>query len=739
MEADGSLWNDIWIQCGLRILLIWVVPICSIARHVPPGVIVMLLSTLAATSELLLSFWCRRYGKGKASRNPLPQRKFYALLAGVYFVQLCCLALGGYESEQADMDATDYVTSLSVVHASVGSNGFQLDPKPADLRWNPKTISVILPCAEERDYALKTVESVFQNTPSDVLHEIVVVDDGSEPPLAQTHLTPDIQQKYKVKLLRHPQTVGLIGAKKTGGDSATGDLLVFFDCHVAPQIGWYRSFLAQVGENYRRMVVPSITALDVNTWTQQGRGGGMAKCYLTWDADFKWFDSDDQYIAVISGGLLGMSKRWWHETGGYDPEMLGWGGENLDQSLRVWLCGGEIVMVADSQVAHMWRTSDPKTRARYQHVGNAWRNRARAAYGWYGDFTSKLQHYPNIRERPSHNEEHWYGNLSNFEQVKYNCAGARPFAWFLRRFRSLYEDAGMIPLEIFMLHEEKTGMCLRYMGSAGTSGNGYGQGELHMCDQDDHRFFWHLGNKKRKEGSCCSGLRAWNTDQCITQAVGGMVKTHVCDVSGRRPDQHWSLKDDLLTRGSSCIGTQSGETLVESPCVSFRSYGRPRWSMQEKKMPLETQLYWKAQREQPHLFGAMGVQHVAMQTPSLPKRCQGGTSHCVTVTLQDGSGRCFDEHLLLTSAKAFCSPFVLEQQTAAAASWQLQHASTEKTEKCVDDMDDEDPSTWIFKNCHGEETQRFEVAQDDKAKVCTFKKEAALACFELQPLQKPAT
>ena len=31
------------------------------------------------------------------------------------------------------------------------------------------------------------------------------------------------------------------------------------------------------------------------------------------------------------------SRRWWQETGGYDTGMLGWGGENIDQSLRAWL------------------------------------------------------------------------------------------------------------------------------------------------------------------------------------------------------------------------------------------------------------------------------------------------------------------------------------------------------------------------------------------------------------------
>merc|ERR1719203_1754768 len=270
---------------------------------------------------------------------------------------------------------------------------------------------------------------------------------------------------YKVKVLRHEQTVGLIGAKKTGGDAATGDIVVFFDCHVAPQPGWHTDFISLISENYRRMVVPHITSLNVDTWTQIGAGGGLAKCYLTWDADFKWLDSDDPYIPVISGGLLGMSRRWWQETGGYDKEMLGWGGENLDQSLRVWLCGGEIVMAPNSQVAHMWRDGSRKTAAHYRHVGDTQRNRARAIYAWYGEFADKLKDYPSFaHRRPAPDGTPWYGDLKNFQEVKDRLAGCRPFAWFLKRFADIYIDGGIVPSEVFMLQDEKSGKCLRFQG-----------------------------------------------------------------------------------------------------------------------------------------------------------------------------------------------------------------------------------------------------------------------------------
>ena len=65
------------------------------------------------------------------------------------------------------------------------------------------------------------------------------MDDGSNPPLKETHLTKAVRKKYGVKIVRHEVGVGLIGAKKDGGDAATGDIVIFFDCHVAPQPDWY--------------------------------------------------------------------------------------------------------------------------------------------------------------------------------------------------------------------------------------------------------------------------------------------------------------------------------------------------------------------------------------------------------------------------------------------------------------------------------------------------------------------
>ena len=239
-------------------------------------------------------------------------------------------------------------------NAIAGLHGYSL---ATEFSEDVKTMSVILPCANEMMFAVKTARSIGELTPKEVLQEIIVVDDGSTPPLEEYFKEngADVLEKYPVKFVRHETFTGLINAKKQGGDRATGDVLTFLDCHVLPRDygegkSWSDGIMSRIAGNYKRIVVPSITDLDHATWTEIGRPPGIAKCYLSFDVDFLWFDSEDDFVPIMSGGLLAMSRRWWVETGGYDASMIGWGGENIDQSLRAWLCGGEIVQATGMSI-----------------------------------------------------------------------------------------------------------------------------------------------------------------------------------------------------------------------------------------------------------------------------------------------------------------------------------------------------------------------------------------------------
>merc|ERR1711939_1289517 len=105
-----------------------------------------------------------------------------------------------------------------------------------------------------------------------------------------------------------------------------------------------------------------------------------------------WFDDNSNYIPVISGGLVALSRSWWQESGGFDNKMRGWGGENIDQSLRTWLCGGEIVRAKSSRIAHMWRVvEDARTQSHYKRVTAGTSNLKRVAAAWMDKFVVKFQ------------------------------------------------------------------------------------------------------------------------------------------------------------------------------------------------------------------------------------------------------------------------------------------------------------------------------------------------------------
>jgi len=757
-----------------RVLFLCACPLVAWLSGVDLNTFVVAISALACLLELVL-FSCA--GSGKKARHTIRPARFFPLqLCLLYCIQLWLFMLhhsmaDAPETLHRDIHGNDFVDHvaasaavparpvvlaapavpaqaahtglLNVVEETgpvhvvqeaqtlgsapdqpppIGPEGFVLDATPEMLRWNPKTISVVLPCAEERDFAFKTVKSFFENTPSEVLHEIVVVDDGSNPPLSSTHLQPSVQEKYKVKICRHDDTIGLIGAKKTGGDAASGDIVAFFDCHVAPQRDWYKPFLRLIGENYRRMVVPDITALDIKTWTQQGSGGGMSKCYVTWDGDFKWGGPDDMYMGMLSGGLAGMSKRWWDETGGFDDQMMGWGGENIDQGVRMWVCGGEIVTAPESQVAHMWRVGTRETSARYKHVGDTMKNRARAINAWFGDFTVKLDDFPTFKSRQDSGGPNWFGDMSTFQKVKDRLGGCRPFAWYLRRFKAVYEDGGILPPDMFMMKDENSGKCLQFMGHAGTSGAGREQVKLSSCNEENPRFFWHLGNVNRRTGACCSGLRAWNTEQCFQGVEGkGRAATSICEITGRNEQQHWTLTTDgLLKHRDKCLTTAESDAnaLKEAPCMSLRSSGRGKWTKQGTKVPIETQLYQKAMTEHPEVFKKLNEDLAAMshQVRRGPKTCTNNPGTCMTFTYNDGSSRCIDDEGQLTGDTSMCAAVRLVGKTVQRA----------ENGQCLDSWSDMNPETWGFYGCHGFANQQF--ASEGASRICSTAEPKA--CFD---------
>ncbi|XP_014028579.2 polypeptide N-acetylgalactosaminyltransferase 5 isoform X1 [Salmo salar] len=244
---------------------------------------------------------------------------------------------------------------------------------------------------------LRSVHSVLNRSPPHLLKEIILVDDFSTKEYLKDHLDVYMSQFPKVRIVRLKERQGLIRARLAGATIAKGDVLTFLDSHIECNVGWLEPLLERVYMDRRKVACPVIDVIrdkDMSYELVDNFQRGVFK----WPLVFWWRRLSEDVIKknhmkasdpfrcpVMAGGLFSIDKKYFYELGSYDPGLDVWGGENMEISFKIWMCGGEIEIIPCSRVGHIFRGANPYKfpKDRQKTVE---RNLARVAEVWLDEY-----------------------------------------------------------------------------------------------------------------------------------------------------------------------------------------------------------------------------------------------------------------------------------------------------------------------------------------------------------------
>ncbi len=269
-----------------------------------------------------------------------------------------------------------------------------MTPKPASVRYNDwrsvavepldaftptMPVSVIIPYYQTPAETLaRTLAGLERQTYPRDLFEVIIVDDGSEPPLSTLPAT-----SLDVKVVRQERRgFGLARARNTGARAAAHDILLFLDSDLITDADWVASHA-----RWHHAVSDALTlgprtfvSMDgVEPETIKYHTGSLEDLFSDSPADPPWLENilqDPSYLDSradnifrwILGGNFGVSRDFYWSVGGHDESFNRWGAEDTEFCYRAYTHGALLVPVLEAWSLHQGRW-DKERAAKSQSLG----------------------------------------------------------------------------------------------------------------------------------------------------------------------------------------------------------------------------------------------------------------------------------------------------------------------------------------------------------------------------------
>ncbi|KAL1494443.1 hypothetical protein ABEB36_010041 [Hypothenemus hampei] len=465
-----------------------------------------------------------------------------------------------------------YVSDMISVHRSLPDPRDEWCKEPERyLKQLPSTSVIICFHNEAWSVLLRTVHSVLDRSPSELIHEVILVDDFSD----MNHLKDQLENYWaeepKVKIVRAPQRLGLIRARLLGYKHATGKVLTYLDSHCECTTGWLEPLLDRIARNWTTVVCPVIDVIDDTTLAFIFHdSSGVNVGGFDWNLQFNWHavpqhekerhenTAEPVWSPTMAGGLFSIDREFFKRLGTYDDGFDIWGGENLELSFKTWMCGGTLEIVPCSHVGHIFRKRSPYKWRKGVNVLR--RNSVRLAEVWLDEYSK--YYYQRIG-----NEKGDYGDISERKALRKNL-GCNSFKWYLD---NVYP-------ELFIPGDAVASGEIRNMGygaktcldSAARKNEMHKPLGLYPCHKQGGNQFWLYS----KTGEI-------RRDEACADYSGQDVILYPCH--GSKGNQYWNydLSTKLLRHGSSgkCLAINAAKTkLVMEHCDPEVEY--QKWNLE---------------------------------------------------------------------------------------------------------------------------------------------------------------
>ncbi len=236
------------------------------------------------------------------------------------------------------------------------------DTRPAQCKEvtykTTRKVTIIVDFFDYQFYDLKTtLGSVLQYTPTEIIHEILVIDDGSTLEYIKQDSKAFVDKIRKAKILRLPNKVSIGRARMEAVKQATSEILVFLENNIICNEGWIQPLLHELESNHSAIVVPHFDNInDPVSYEYQSTAANLVTGF-SWSLTMRMAQVSDNNdvtkpldTAVMRGSAFIMTRKLFDKIGGFDEDIEDIGGQNIEMSFRTWMCGGSLKVLPCSRV-----------------------------------------------------------------------------------------------------------------------------------------------------------------------------------------------------------------------------------------------------------------------------------------------------------------------------------------------------------------------------------------------------